>query len=283
MWPLGKARDQKRRGTGRRRPASRWRRATYFAGGVGLAGAALIATGNWMWQAGHVGRAQASIDAWLGDVAAAAGLTVREVYVTGRVNTTTRELLQALAVDRGDPILAFDPEQARKRLLRLDWIKSAKVSRRLPDLIDVRLQERVPLALWQRGKRFVLVDREGEPITGDDVGRFRDLPIVVGKDAPQHAADIIELLAADGALFQQVHALVRVGGRRWDVQLDTGIEINLPETDAGKAWSQLSELQAEQGIFDRDIAIIDLRRPGHLVVRLTPEAAARRRDPGENT
>ncbi len=283
MRPLGKGRDQKRRTTGRRRPASRWRRATYFAGGAGLAVAALIATGNWMWQAGHVGRVQASIDAWLGDLVAGAGLTVREVYVTGRVNTTTRELLQALAVDRGDPILAFDPDEARKRLLRLDWIKSVEVSRRLPDLIDVRLQEREPLALWQRGKRFVLVDREGEPITGNDVGRFRDLPIVVGKDAPQHAADIIELLAADGALFQQVHALVRVGGRRWDVQLDTGIEVHLPETDAGEAWSQLSALQAEEGIFDRDIAIIDLRRPGHLVVRLTPEAAARRRDPGENT
>lgn len=283
MWPLAHKRGQKRRPAGRRRPVSRWRRATYFAGGIGFAVAILIATGNWLWEAGHVGRAQASVDARLDDVVAAAGLTVREVYVTGRVNTSTRQLLQALAVDRGDSILAFDPERARKRLLRLDWIKTADVSRRLPDLIDVRLQERVPLALWQRGKRFVLVDREGEPITGDDVGRFRDLPIVVGKDAPQHAADIIELLAADAELFGQVHALVRVGGRRWDVQLDTGIEVNLPEMDAGKAWSQLSAFQTEQGIFDRDIAIIDLRRPGHLVVRLTPEAAARRRDPGEST
>ena len=49
------------------------------------------------------------------------------------------------------------------------------------------------------------------------------------------------------------------------------------------AWAELATLQREHGLVDRDLTAIDMRQPDRLIVRLTPEAAARRRDPGDAT
>src|SRR5690606_19330088 len=106
-----------------------------------------------------------------------AGLTVQGVFVAGRVRSDKGELLRALGVARGDLILAFDPDEARRRLVAMPWIKDASVSRKLPDAIEVRLQERQPLALWQHDRKLVLIDVDGEPITSEGLGQFRELPI----------------------------------------------------------------------------------------------------------
>ena len=139
------------------------------------------------------------------------------------------------------------------------------------------------MALWQYKGRHVLIDHGGQPITRKNLARFAHLPVVVGKDAPAAAAALIDMLSQKPALFAQVRAAVRVGSRRWDVRLKNGINVHLPETQATDAWDRLAELVAEQHIFDRDVAAIDLRLPDRLVLRLTPAAAARRHKAGKDT
>jgi cell division protein FtsQ len=208
---------------------------------------------------------------------------VREVYVVGRERAGRRDVLEAIAARRGDSMLAFDPVAARARLVGLGWIKDAAVFRRLPDVVEVHLEERQPLALWQWKKRLVLIDSEGETIVAEGLQRFRDLPIVVGSDAARHAAALIDFLRLEPALFAAVVAAVRVGGRRWNIKFGNGIEVNLPEQEPKASWHHLARMVREQGVFERDIEAIDMRLPDRLTVRLTPEAAAKRRRSGEDT
>ncbi len=70
-------------------------------------------------------------------------------------------------------------------------------------------------------------------------------------------------------------AAVRVGGRRWNVQLDDSIEVKLPEDDAAGAWTRLAEVERKQGILKRDLAAVDLRLPDRLVVTLPTDVIAR--------
>jgi cell division protein FtsQ len=91
------------------------------------------------------------------------------------------------------------------------------------------------------------------------------------------------MLSQKPALFARVRAAVRVGSRRWDVRLKNGIKVHLPEAQPADAWSRLAELAAEHRIFERDVAAIDLRLPDRLVLRLTPEAAARKNKNGKET
>jgi len=283
----GKAVSARRRsGRGRPQRWSPWRRLivlSLFA--LMIAGSGIAA---WqIHQSGIVGQtittASANLTSWSNRQIVRAGLTVRHVFVTGRAETSKPEVLRAMEVLSGQSILAFDPAQAREKLLRLGWVETARVERRLPDTIVVHLSERKALALWQHEGRHVLIDRGGNPITRNNLARFAYLPVVVGRDAPATAAALIDMLSQKPALFAQVRAAVRIGSRRWDISLKNGIKVHLPEVQAAEAWSRLAELVAEQRIFERDIVAIDLRLPDRLVLRLTPEAAARKHKSGKET
>jgi cell division protein FtsQ len=204
------------------------------------------------------------------------GLSVQEILVDGRVETPAAEVLAVLEVSRNSPILGFQPADARAKLEKLAWVKTASVERWLPNTIYVRLTEREPLALWQRQGRLTLVDREGAEIRGADVSHFSQLPVVVGDDAPPHAATLVALLATEPALAKRVSAAVRVGARRWNVNLEMGdgrtIEVQLPEINPATAWARLAELEQANGLLEHNIITVDLRIPDRLVVRVIKEA-----------
>jgi cell division protein FtsQ len=288
MRPLSAVftRKQKRAG-GRRRAERGWsprRRAITVAVLAILAGAGVTGGGWWLVSSGTVARGLAALGEGVDRRMVAAGFAVRDVFVAGRGQLTREQVLASLGTELGEPILNFDPDAARERLLEMGWVRDARVERRLPDTIIVRLEERQPLALWQQHGQHVLIDREGVPITRQNLGRFASLPVVIGEDAPLHAAHLIDLLSREPVLFAQVEAAVRVGGRRWTLKLKNQIDVNLPEEGEAAAWARLVDLVETQGIFEREIAVIDLRLPDRLVLRLTPEAAAaRQKKSGKDT
>lgn len=268
---------------GRRRPQSVLRRRLILSGVALLLGAGLAGGGLWVWYAELADDAARLYARAMQRVVVFAELSVKEVFVTGRTETSKADILKALAVVRGQPILQFDPVAARARLERLGWIKSAHVTRRLPNTIEVFVEERRPIALWQHKGNLALIDRDGAVVTRAELERFNALPIVVGADAPQRAARLLDTLTLQPELYDAVEAAVRIGGRRWNLKMKDGIEVNLPETDLAAAWAKLAELSTKYDIFGREVAVIDMRIPDRLVVRMTKEGVERRRAPGKST
>ena len=153
-------------------------------------------------------------------------------------------------------------------------MREATVERRFPKAIFVRLIERAPLALWQRKGEFEVVDSAGVVIDGARADGFAGLPVIVGDDAPRHAASLLAVMASEPALSTRVKAAVRVGGRRWNVRLDNGIDVQLPEEGVAAAWHRLAEFDRRHRLLARDIVAVDLRLPDRLVVRRAPAASA---------
>jgi cell division protein FtsQ len=226
----------------------------------------------WLWHSGWLGRQAGRLVESAYGLTADAGFAVDDVLVEGRGRTDPAAILAALRVERGTPILAIDPQAARARLEVLPWVRQAAVERRLPKVIYVRLAERKPLALWQLDGKLSVIDRRGEVIPGVPPKQFAQLPLVVGQGAPGHAADLVAMLDREPDLRSLVTAAVRVSGRRWNLHLRGGIDVRLPESDPTEAWTQLARLEREHGLLERDVVAIDLRLPGRLVVRTSPEA-----------
>lgn len=259
-----------------RRPPVNRRRRRAIAAGVTLAVIASAAGG--VWQLSRTGWIDDRLT-FLGDsvidMSARAGLRVHDVVLSGRVNADAAEILAALDVARGTPILDLDMHGARTRLESLGWIKTAEIARRLPDVVFVRVIERQPLALWQHDGRTVLVDRIGETIQRTDLDAFRDLPLIVGDGAPRHAAQLLDLLSTYPAVAEATEAAVRVSERRWNLRLRNGIDVRLPETELSLALTRLDDFQREHALFDRDVVAVDLRVPDRLIVRVGPGAKPR--------
>ena len=210
--------------------------------------------------------------------AARAGMVVRHIDIEGRANTPEPVLREAIDIHRGMPILAVPIARTAARIERLSWVEHATVERRLPDTIVVRLIERRPFAIWQDHGRMSLIDRAGNMVTNRNITDFRTLPLVVGPGAASAAARLIDALNAQPNLAGRVAAAVRVDGRRWNLMLRSGMTVRLPEGHAVAAIVRLASLQAQFGLLDRELRIVDLRLPSMMVLR--PVSAAAPAKPG---
>lgn len=263
----------------RRRAWPRWTRPALKAALVGLPVIVLMAVAGSAWKRGSVAESGAAARSSLIDFSAAAGFSVAEVLVEGRSESEREAVLEALGIRRGDPILSFDLAEAKARLEQLPWVSGAAVERRLPGIVYVRLSERQPMAIWQHDRKFTVIDREGRPLA-DAVElarrgnkRIDTLPQVVGANAPQQVRGLLAALDEVPDIRPKVTSASWIGDRRWNLQLDSGVTIRLPE-GAGllPALQQLAELNATGKVLDRDIVAIDLRQPDKAVIQTSATA-----------
>ncbi|MEM7120864.1 MAG: cell division protein FtsQ/DivIB [Pseudomonadota bacterium] len=266
---------QSRKNARNRSPAQRWRATAKrwwpLAGSMTVAIVAVAA----LFLSGAADRRWAETRQLFADATAQMGFSVERVYATGRFQTDRQTLIEALGVDIHQPIFEISLETARQRVEALPWVSEASVERRLPDTIILRIDERTPLALWQNDGRLAVVDDNGDVIDGAHPQDFRELLLVVGPDAADVAADLIAVMNLVPEVRDRVRAAVRIGNRRWNLKLDDGIDVQLPEDDLDGALYRLADLDSSEQLLARDVQAVDLRLPDKLVLRLTPEAQAR--------
>ncbi|NBN63376.1 FtsQ-type POTRA domain-containing protein [Microvirga tunisiensis] len=208
----------------------------------------------------------------------AAGFGIETVKLSGQRETSDYQILSTLGIEDGASMVMFDVDGARERLTQIPWIKSASVMKLYPNTLKVTVEERIPFALWQRGTTVSIINEQGDVITDQVDGRYANLLLVVNEGAQKRAGEIIAALDKVPVLRPRVRAAFLVSNRRWDLMLENGITVRLPENGMDVALAELVEMDASTALLTRDIAAVDLRLADRVVVRLTDEAAERRRE-----
>jgi|TARA_A100001037_G_scaffold297546_1_gene319733 cell division protein FtsQ len=274
---------KKKRQQVRRRVWPTWIKPAIIAASAFFGTGVLSATGWWAHQHGWIGLVVTNAKAIYANGNRFMGFVVDDVLVEGRKETSKDTLISALRIRRGDLIFSVDVGAARARLENIGWIAAARVERHLPDTIRVSIRERVPIAAWQKEGKFLLVDGSGAVIGSEGFDRFKDLKIVIGDDAPQHAKSLIAMLERQPALMARVKVAVRSGKRRWNLRMDNGVNVQLPEQDPFTAWDRLAVYERKHQLLDRDIGRIDLRFPGRVVVEVLSNDTAVSENTGSRT
>ncbi len=200
-----------------------------------------------------------------------AGLGINQIAVTGFKNTLSDDIFGALQIEKSGSLLAYDTTAARKRLESLGWVQSAQVTRALPDGLNIAIRERTPYAVWQHKQLMFLIDADGRTLEPTSRADHKDLPLVVGAGADAAARDLMAELQRHPIILARMDAAVRVGDRRWDLELHDAPRLMLPETGLRTALLEVVKLQADERIFERRVAAIDLRLPDRISFRLLPD------------
>lgn len=205
-----------------------------------------------------------------GEAVGRAGFTVKSVDVVGIRHMDSAPVYRIALDQKSMAMPLVDVAGIREQLLRYGWVKDARVSRRLPDTLVVDIVERQPAALWQDRERLALIDSEGVVIDRVSVTQMPDLPLLVGPGANLRERDLNQLLEVAPTLKPQLVSAAWIGGRRWDLNLQTGETIALPEgQEAAKAaLARFAELDKATGLLGRGLLRFDLRLPGKMIVRL---------------
>jgi cell division protein FtsQ len=206
----------------------------------------------------------------------AAGFAIEDVKVSGNDQTSEIEILQLLGLDGTTSLVALDADAARQKIANLPWVENVEVRKVYPKAIEVKLTERKAYAIWQHGSELSLIQKDGSVIAPLRDNKFAKLPLFVGRDAETAAASIDEAFAKWPDVRSHVKAFVRVAGRRWDLYLDNGVIIKLPEDNIDGALARLTKIDKDQNLLQRDIAAVDLRLDDRMAIELTSDAVIRR-------
>nr|WP_156617896.1 cell division protein FtsQ/DivIB [Agrobacterium vitis] len=205
-----------------------------------------------------------------------AGFAVEDVKLSGNVHTSEIDVLQSLGLDGATSLVAIDADDARRKVADLPWVEQVEVRKIYPRTIEVNIKEREAYGIWQHGTDLSLIEKSGSIIAPLRDNKFATLPLFVGRDAEVAAQDIAGEFSTWPQITGRVKAYVRVASRRWDLYLDNGVVVKLPEDDVDGAMARLAKMEADHQLLDRDIAAVDLRLSDRMTVQLTPEALVRR-------
>ena len=211
-------------------------------------------------------------------IANALGFRIASIALAGEHQLTREEILTVAGVTGRSSLLFFDATEARARLKADSWIAEATVLKLYPGRLHIAVTERKAFALWQKDGKVAVISDDGTVVEPYVTKRFADLPLVVGVGAETRAREFLTLLDRYPLIRGQLRAAVLVAERRWNVMLDNGIDVRLPEDAAEQALDTLVALDRDKKILTRDIAAIDLRLPDRVTVRLSDEAFAVRQE-----
>jgi len=249
--------------------------------GLGVAGSILLLGASLGYGAIAGGHVPAIVD-WIKDVRDAAantvGFRIAAISLTGPKEISREEILTTAGVTGRASLLFLDADAARARLLANPWIADAAVLKLYPDRLQITITERQAFALWQKDGRVGVIAADGtvlEPFVED---RYLGLPRVVGRGAERQAKDFLAIIDRYPDIRSQLRASILVAERRWNLRLNNGIDVRLPETNVAQALERLVALEREKKLLSRDIVAIDLRLPDRVSVRLSDAAAQAREE-----
>jgi len=209
-----------------------------------------------------------------------AGFTVSGYQIVGlkhmdrsQIDEVVTDELRRAADQAGTakaPQALVDAAGIRRRLLGFGWVKEARILRRLPDTLVIDIVERTPAALWQSQGQLALIDSQGVVLDRVPVDKMPDLPLLIGPGANAQEQELDRLMSEVPTLKPQLASATWVGGRRWDLNFQSGETIALPEgdADAKAALAKFAKADKQTGLLGHGIVRFDLRVPGKMIVRL---------------
>ena len=219
---------------------------------------------------------------WAKDVRDAAanslGFRIAAVALSGEKEISREEILTIAGVTGRASLLFLDADAARARLMANPWIADAAVLKLYPDRLQITIKERQAFALWQKDRHVQVIAADGTVLEAYVERRYLNLPLVVGKGAETAAKDFLAVLDQYPPIRAQLRASILVAQRRWNLRLQNGIDVELPESDVAAALERLVALDRDKKLLSRDIALVDLRLPDRVTVRLSDAAAQAREE-----
>lgn len=203
---------------------------------------------------------------------------VRMMTIDGASPPVDKALRAMLPVDLPASSFDIDLTALRLQVMALDAVETVELRIRPGGILSAAVTERQPALLWRHARGIDILDKGGHRVASITAREMRsDLPMIAGEGADLFAAEALALFDAAGPILPRVRGIVRIGQRRWDMVLDRGQRILLPEDGAPLAFQRLLADVDAQDLLNRDVSVVDLRDPERSVVRLGIDAQNRLR------
>lgn len=194
---------------------------------------------------------------------------IRQMSVTGTSSVLADEIRRRVGVEFPVSWFDLDTTAISDRIAALDAVAGARVTVELGGALRIAVTEREPAVLWRNASGLQMLDGQGHRVAYIDRRDGRaDLPLLTGVGADRDVPGAMALIEALAPIGERVRGLTRQGDRRWDVVLDRGQVIKLPEDNPIPTLQRVLAMNAAVDLLNRDVPVIDMRNPRRPTVRL---------------
>ena len=132
-------------------------------------------------------------------------------------------------------------DEAREAVARLPWVEQAQVSKRWPDVLEVRVSEHRPFARWGDQR---LLSQQGRVFPADGIEVPGGLPLLHGPEG--RVDEVVELYNEARGLFAPsgygVRALLLDSRGSWAMVLSNGTEVVVGSHQARSRMARFARL-----------------------------------------
>lgn len=212
-------------------------------------------------------------------------LSVNDVVVVGGTHVSEADVVRAAGLDATDNLLLLSTGRVAAEVERLPWVASAKVDRKLPGTVRVRVVERRPRVTLVLADERWLLDGRGN-VLERGTKSFSELPVMVaaGVTAPAPGAhirseEVQDALAVLRSLSRptrrEVAAVLAPSSERITLSLRDGTQIRFGAAGSLRAKNEVLDTLFEQMKREgRAAAYIDVRVPTSPAISNQPPVAA---------
>ncbi|MBU2992938.1 cell division protein FtsQ/DivIB [Octadecabacter sp. 1_MG-2023] len=198
---------------------------------------------------------------------------VKVMAVDGADETLSADVRTVLPVEFPVSSFDLDLEEMRQTVAALPAVADATLRVRPGGILQVGVTQRQPVAVFRGPDGLKLIDVEGVLIQAIVARADRsDLPLITGDGARDFLSEGLEIYRVAGPLLPRMRGVVRMGERRWDVILESGQRILLPNADPVIAFERVVALNQAQDLLERDVAVVDMRNPTRPTIRMNEQA-----------
>ena len=197
------------------------------------------------------------------------GLTLKSVKISGIKKLSKNHIFEAMNLNSSAPILHIDLHMLRTKLRNISWVQDASVHRDLAArTLHIKIHEYAPFCLWKHKDTWILVSECGTILDQTpNASLYSKLPRVQGENAPKNLKKLYKALYTTPFIQKKVVLSDYISQRRWNVQLDTGVVILLPEKNLEKALARLVKLLSKRINLLDTVTRIDLRIPDRVTLK----------------
>lgn len=199
-------------------------------------------------------------------------LAVDEIVVQGGKRVSTQEVAEVTGLDAADNLLLVSPGRVASQVEELPWVASAKVDRKLPGTVRIKVVERVPRVVLATTEARWLLDARGH-VLGRASADDEQLPVLaaaqvgsVSEGAQMAEREVRDALTALRSLAPRIRADVAAvlapTSERITLSLTDGTQVRFGAAESLDAKNEvLQALLAEMKLEGRAGGYIDVRVP----------------------
>ena len=191
---------------------------------------------------------------------------LKKIRLSGLNFESNKNIISVSQLKIGQKIHLINLDQIKNRIDNLSWIKNTDIIMHSDGLIDIKVREHKPFAIYKNLEEYFLITDKGLQFLEINKSEFEKYFIITGENSLYALSSLKEIILLLNQKNINIKKAVRIDSRRWNIYFSEGFLIKLPSKNTDLVFRKFMNLNFKDVDYSK-ISYIDLRIPDRITIK----------------